>query len=104
MDFDTLMKQWPWRPIRNCPGRFALAHDDHTLRLEALVGPERQADEFSVAGARDAVLVLPIANGGLISYRRADGTFMHTLNTPEGFERKLAQLGIRLRQPPTGRS
>ena len=34
----------------------------------------------------------------MISYKRDDGSFLHTLNTEEGFERKLKQLGIDLRR------
>jgi hypothetical protein len=45
--------------------------------------------------ARDPVIVTPFEDGGLISYRKADGMFLHTLNTREGFERKLRQLGVR---------
>jgi len=45
--------------------------------------------------ARDPVIVAAFEDGGLISYRQADGRFLHTLNTREGFERKLDQLGIR---------
>lgn len=45
--------------------------------------------------ARDPVIVTPLDAGGLISYRKADGMFLHTLNSREGFERKLRQLGIR---------
>ncbi|HEY8561613.1 MAG TPA: hypothetical protein VIL74_14655 [Pyrinomonadaceae bacterium] len=52
--------------------------------------------EFEVPKAADTVIVGQIHDGGLISYRKADGTYLHTLNTIEGFERKLAQLGIRL--------
>ncbi len=46
------------------------------------------------SNARDAVVVTPLEGGGLISYKREDGTYRHTLNTPEGFARKLADLGI----------
>jgi hypothetical protein len=42
------------------------------------------------------VVVTPLIVGGLISYRRPDGTFLHTLNTAEGFARKLSDLGIEL--------
>ena len=45
--------------------------------------------------AKDPVIVTPFDDGGLISYRKADGLFLHTLNTREGLERKLRQLGIR---------
>ena len=40
------------------------------------------------------VVVLRFADGGLISYRKADGSYIHTLNTRDGLHRKLAQLGI----------
>jgi hypothetical protein len=50
--------------------------------------------EHRVPGARDPVIVARFEDGGLISYLRADGTYVHTLNTCEGLERKLAQLGI----------
>jgi hypothetical protein len=32
--------------------------------------------------------------GGLISYQRPDGTFLHTLNDEGGVRRKLEQLGL----------
>ena len=47
------------------------------------------------ATAKDPVIVTAFEDGGLISYRKADGMFLHTLNTREGFERKLRELGIR---------
>ena len=52
--------------------------------------------EFLVKAAKDSVLVLPLEGGGLITYRRLDGTYLHTLNDEAGFQRKLEQLGIRL--------
>jgi hypothetical protein len=52
-----------------------------------------------VPTARDPVVVGRLDQGGLISYQRRDGTYVHTLNTQAGFERKLRQLGIML--PPT---
>jgi len=42
-------------------------------------------------------VVSDLGKGGLISYKRADGTYLHTLNTAEGLERKLASLGIELK-------
>ena len=47
-------------------------------------------------GARDAVIVGRFEGGGIISCRKEDNTYLHTLNTEEGLERKLAQLGISL--------
>ena len=46
--------------------------------------------------ARDPVLVVEFEGGGLISCLREAGTLMHTLNTSEGFHRKLRQLGVDL--------
>ena len=57
--------------------------------------PGANATEHVSVNARDPIIVTPFEDGGLISYRRADGMFLHTLNTREGFERKLHQLGIR---------
>ena len=50
--------------------------------------------EHLVAAAKDLVMVAPLTDGGLISYRKPDGVYIHTLNSREGFERKLQQLGI----------
>ena len=95
MDFETLFATRAWTSIRGCPGRYRLAEGRVHETPESLV-PGAAPLEFGVASARDVVVVVPLASGGLISYRRVDSTFVHTLNTPEGFARKLAQLGITL--------
>jgi hypothetical protein len=64
------------------------------LAPSELVGTDVPLREFRVPTARDAVIVARLEDGGLISYKRANGAYVHTLNTAEGFERKLAQLGI----------
>ena len=56
-------------------------------------GHQRRLRTYGDDG-QDPVIVTPFDDGGLISYRKADGTFLHTLNTREGLERKLRQLGI----------
>lgn len=94
MTFDELMNAWNWKPIRNCPGRYVLHDARENLRPQEILGFEVEEKEYRVIAARDAVLVIKLEEGGLISYRRDDGSFLHTLNTPEGFERKLSQLGI----------
>lgn len=96
---DELQQAWPWKPIRNCPGRFVLATGDTTLSFETLLGRTHRVHEFRSDRARDRVLVVPLDDGGLISYAREDGSVVHTLNTPEGFARKLADLGIALGNP-----
>ncbi len=93
MSFEYLINRWLWKPIRDCPGRFILKHESN-LSLEDLVGTNSQAREFCVMTAKDLVVVIRFEDGGLISYKRADGSYLHTLNTIDGFTRKLAQLGI----------
>ena len=106
MTFDELVHQWTWKPIRNCPGRFVLAdspndmqngrgvHSVRAMSPRDLAGTDIVLSTFQVPTARDVVVVGPLDTGGLISYRRRDGTYVHTLNTADGFERKLQQLGI----------
>ena len=96
MDFDALFAARAWTAIRGCPGRFGLAAGAVHEPPESLA-PDATTREFRVPNARDVVVVTPfVAGGGLISYQRVDGTYLHTLNTPDGFARKLLQLGIQL--------
>ena len=96
MLFQELFDRGPWKPIRNCPGRFVLLTDDTRTSLETLLGKDHGAHTFRSDAAKDIIMVVYLEDGGLISYARPDGTFLHTLNTTEGFARKLSQLGIRL--------
>ena len=95
MTFDELFGGRDWRQIRNCPGRYVLRAARANLSQRELLGRDaEEAAEHEVAAAKDRVIVVSFEGGGLISYRRADGSLLHTLNTAEGFERKLRQLGI----------
>jgi hypothetical protein len=96
MTFAELMKAWEWKPMRNCPGRYVLSEARNNLRPQDILGDEVEVREFKVDAAKDTVLVVKLDDGGLISYRRAGGSFLHTLNTREGFRRKLSQLEIEL--------
>ena len=66
-----------------------------TTPPEEMVRDANGGSEHKCVTARDPVIITPCDDGGLISYRKAGGLFLHTLNTREGFERKLHQLGIR---------
>lgn len=92
--FRRLYQAHHWREIPRCPGRFVATDIDERTSLARLLGPGVQTRRFNPAKARDTVLVAEIDGGGVISYLRADGTYLHTLNTPGGFRRKLADLGI----------
>ena len=96
MTFDLLMRRWHCKPIRNCPGRFILSGTSPDLSPAELLGHEINTAQFHSEKARDLVIVAKLDQGGLISYKRADGSYLHSLNTPEGFQRKLAQLGIEI--------
>ncbi len=90
---EQLLAEHSWRPIPGCPGRLVL--DGLSDRaVEDLVGLPAPAPVRSSAVARDPVAIVPLSDGGLISYRKPDGRHVHTLATPEAFERKLRQLGI----------
>jgi hypothetical protein len=93
--FEGIFERWAWRQIPNCPGRYAFSAGPVASPPEEIVPGATGGSQHVCSIARDPVIVTPFEDGGLISYRRADGTFLHTLNTREGFERKLRQLGIR---------
>jgi hypothetical protein len=93
--FSALFNRVAWRPIPNCPGRYVLAAGPVTTPPAEMAPGANDGSEHVSVAAKDPVLVTPFEDGGLISYRKADGTFLHTLNTREGFERKLHQLAIR---------
>ena len=96
--FQELWGRWPWRPIRNCPGRFVLPWTEGPISFEVLLACSCVPQAFSSPAAKDSVLVVPLEDCGLISYRQPDGRVIHTLNTPEGFSRKLQQLEITLQE------
>jgi hypothetical protein len=98
ISFAELRARDGWAPIAGCPGRYVL-RGGGAIAPAALVGDDAPLARFTVAGARDPVHVAALAGGGLISYARPDGTWVHTLNTPDGFARKLTQLGIALPTP-----
>ena len=80
--------------MRNCPGRYILAESSELHPGEII--PGASVREYRVQAAPDPVLIVVFDGGGIISYRKPDGSYLHTLNTPEGFGRKLEQLGISL--------
>ena len=97
ISFDELMTKWNWKPIRGCPGRYILNSAPIDLSPQDLLG-DVELNTFQVPGARDRVVVARFEKGGLISYRRTGDVYLHTLNTTEGFERKLTALGIELNE------
>jgi hypothetical protein len=91
---EAINHRWKWTPIRNCPGRYVLAGGANRLSILTLVGRGIPVVEFASARARDPVFVAHLADGGIISYLRPDGSMRHTLCTQMAFERKLRDLGL----------
>ena len=82
-----------WKPIRNCPGRFLMIGGRSEIPVEKIAESANPVVEISTESVPDRVFKMEFADGGgIISYVKDDGRFIHTLNTKEGFERKLEQL------------
>ena len=94
LSFEDLFSRWDWRPIPGCPGRYLLSPGVFSGEPRRLLNETCAVRELQSPKAPDPVSVAAIDGGGLISYRKPDGRFIHTLNTPEGLKRKLHQLEI----------
>ena len=90
--FQKVYEAWPWKPIPRCPGRFVLSPAAFAGPPSELCGVALAEEVIPPSGSADPAVVMRFEEGGLISYRKPDGRFVHTLNTPEGLARKLAEL------------
>lgn len=93
--FAELHAAWPWRPLHGCPGRYLLRE---RVPLDALVVPEVPRLGPRRLVATDPVVVCFLEGGGLVSYLKPDGSLLHTLGDAAGQGRKLAALGLSLRE------
>lgn len=96
LKFEELFKEYKWKPILNCPGRYLLdksCNKEFNSMYSNLTGIK----ECKVDKARDIILVYTLKDGGLISFQHQDGYIIHSLNNWDGFLRKLDQLGISLK-------
>lgn len=95
--FERIFNKWEWRPIRNCPGRFTFTDGSTDLTVEEILDAKIKTYKFKSAKVTDEVLVAAFfTGGGLISYAKEGGLFLHTLNNRDGFRRKLRQMEIAL--------
>jgi hypothetical protein len=92
-DFETLFQAYRWKPIYGCPGRYVLK-EPRQYTLKELIRGSTDIRTFSVRNVPDLVCIVAFNNGALISYKKKDGSFVHTLNDTAGFLRKLDNLGI----------
>jgi hypothetical protein len=96
-EFGQLRQRFTWKAIYGCAGRYVLKQAAGSMTPGDLAGSNAEVEVFYVQAAADPVFVVRFKHGGLISYRKADGTYVHTLNTAAGFAKKLAMLGIELK-------
>lgn len=94
ISFDEVFARHPWSPIPGCPGRWVLRGARSDLGVSEVVGADVPVTEHHVPSTPDAVIVVRLRGGGLITFRKSDGLHVHTLNTDAGLERRLARLGI----------
>ena len=94
MRFETLFASLDWTPIPGCPGRYLLRTDRAAIPPAVLVGDDATMQQYSSPQAADPIELALLEDGAVLSYRKPDGRYVHTLNTPEGLARKLAQLGL----------
>jgi len=92
--FEELVHDHSWAPLRGCPGRYVLRGGPSLITPGDLLGEGAELKESRSSLTADPVIVARTEWGGLISYRKDDGRYIHTLNTVEGFARKCRQLGI----------
>jgi len=92
--FGHLITRVATRPIPGCPGRFIVVDACRDRQPPDAAFGISDVRAYTVPTARDRVLVAALADGGVISYARSDGTYLHTLGTLDGFTRKLIALGI----------
>ena len=90
--FKEIRKRYDWRPIRGCPGRFVLEGGPSEITPEELTGKSLSADLTASSMGGDPVTVIAFEGGGVISYLKSDGRYIHTLCTKDGFRRKLRDL------------
>ena len=93
LSLPEVLERYGGEPIRHCPGRYVLRAMDKTDGPERFV-ESRRLSRHADTRARDTVVVAWLDGWGLISYAQAQGTWVHTANTAEGFGRKLRDLGI----------
>ncbi len=101
-----------WKEIRNCPGRYTIRRRRDLSRwpperlLAAALGaaaPQTSLWRHS-SSTSDAIHAVRFAGGGgLLTYARADGTFIHTFNTESGLLRKIAALRVTPEVPQRAR-
>jgi len=91
--FHDLFTSFTWKPIFGCSGRYILK-EKKEYTLNELTGGNSQIRTYITDKAPDTVCVIYLKDGGIISYKKKDGTYIHTLNNKSGFKKKMGMLNI----------
>ena len=98
LSFNHLFHLYSWKEIPHCPGRYLLSTQDNrrleTVTPTAMLNNQLTVQIFVSEVCRDRVHVGKFSDGGLLSYEKSDGTFIHTLNNLSGLARKMNHLNI----------
>ncbi len=93
MNFQEIFEKYQWKAIKNCPGRYTLVGGTVSASPTEFLHAEVKVRKLEQSKASDEVLVVHFDDGcGLLSYRKDDGTYLHTLNSESGLKRKIADL------------
>ena len=95
MKFIELKEKYILKPIYGCPGRYILKLDTF-ISMKELVDEPENIKEYRLKTAEDTICIYAFEDGGFISYKKQDNSYIHTLNTIEGFIKKIKKLGIKL--------
>ena len=97
MTFKSLYKDYEWKEIYGCPGRYVLKQG-----LQISIG-ELTNNRFDFKLYRspktiDPFYIVIFPDGGLISYKKENGFLIHTLCDRKGFKRKIEDLDLDLNE------
>jgi hypothetical protein len=100
-NLQKLWEIWRWSEIKNCPGRYVAKHNLNATiispidLLQSLDIP-CLLNEYHIEG-KDIIIIGAFEDGGgLLTYIKSDGRYVHTLNTRSGLLRKVSSLGLNL--------
>lgn len=91
---------WKWTEIKNCPGRYVTKSNEEAQVISPqelctrLAVPYFPSIHCSVDRLDQIAVVHFESGGGIITYIKPNGTFVHTLNTESGYIRKMTALGF----------
>lgn len=90
-EFERVLGLFKWKPIFNCPGRYILRQCSKET-FKNYYSKLTHLEDIKSPKIKDPTFLYRFESGGLISYRKDNGDFIHTLCNKEGLSRKLEEL------------